>query len=321
MGTMLPAASLLLALGLVALQDDGLVHGIVRERTSGAPVASYALRLRADEEEQGELVWTDAEGRFTSARAYADGVRLRLTKLDHPGLERLQRTEYDLVALEEAVDSFVRLERERLPLELTTTLGPSYRLQLTQPAGEPLPGLTATLEVQGEPLGKLLRAPVRPGAAPWVRFLPARNDLSADRPWLLRVRRADGLRAAEVVLAPARHAGETPLALELVPTARLDVVVCVTGDAQYFSYAAVQLESVSSGARNVLRATGRSERSEGVTEHLFRSTALAPGDYRVLVLDVLGDRQFVPQAEVTLVAGEAQTVEVDIARGAAPQDD
>lgn len=298
----------------LSFAEDTAIDGTVRDRKTGEPIPEYALRLRRDVNglEKGELVWTDERGRFTSRRRYELGERVQITKLDHPGLERLSRQPYSTLTVIEQTNTFFRVDSGQLPLELTTTVGPSYRLQLTSPSDPTRTELWASLQVEGEHLGPLLRAPARHGDGPWVRFLPTRNDLPVDVPWLLRLESEDGLLAGKAVVdsSPAAE----PVAMRLLPTARLDVVVKMKGarSSPFYFGPIVAVEPVRPGEAGVLENLVQNDAvqvEDDLLEYRYRRGALAAGKVRVFVLD---GGAYEPRATVTLVAGEAQTCEIVI---------
>jgi hypothetical protein len=141
-----------------------------------------------------------------------------------------------------------------------------------------------------------------------VRFLPVRNDLPADLPWLLHVESEDGLLAGDRVVAPGAP-GES-VAIQLVPTARLDVVVKMKRPTEIFFYRGptVAIERVDSGVfENLLQRELVRFEDNGREYHCSR-TGLVAGQVRVLLQEA---GVYEPRATVTLVAGEALTCEIE----------
>jgi len=208
----------------VAAAAADAVPGSVRLRvldaTTGEPIPDLELALVWGDDDEGEVLTTDAEGR---ARATAPHAPAPLQVDWHePGP---RDTAYEPEEIEApAVGA-------ELPLMLS--IGPTYRIDLVAPGSLALADLGARLSTRAEerwarnaPATALRAGTASSGGFPWVRFPTERIYGSHARgPWQLQVSSADGLwvGAAEV----DRIVGRAPelAAITLRPCARLEGTV------------------------------------------------------------------------------------------------
>lgn len=273
---------------------------LVDERT-GEAVPDFPLVVRRAENDSGEDLVSDADGRFRTRAPQLPGA-FEFGWID-PSAERAdyEPSEYTLVALD-------------LEHEFRLRIGPTYQLDLRLPAALAVADLRGALSSLAEhdlvarrfSTFTRLRAPAaRNPALPWVRFHPD-SVFGADSggPWILDVTSEDGVwsGSAEVRSIVGRY--PEVVALDLTPRTVLRGWVR------------------DERGLPVVDAFARIEREEGGDRHQmwsltggeYRFRALAPGRWRleidsyvhathVVTLDLPAGRESVHDA--TLVALES----------------
>ena len=292
----------------VSVTQGTPITGVLRDRETGAPVPHYALNL-TDAEGEVEIIWTDVEGRFESARSYAAGDYIGLGYLDHPELDSLTFDSGGSGSWGQMIGVGLRWDPERAPLELETNIGPTYHLAITAAfpwESVPLKGSLRSVHAtmwESRPGNRAVRAPVRSAPlaghdGPWLRFACLYRSMPTHRPWLLRVESADGLWAGETQVPPNEHGAPEPVALTLEPRARLELALLSVGPLRG---PVVTLEAAGDGTRRAMFATGETLRGNGMNEYGFELSALPAGEYALFLRSEGAEHV---QATVSLVAGE-----------------
>ena len=300
--------------------QEAPITGILRDRETGAPVPHYALDL-TDAEGEVEVIWTDAEGRFESERSYAADDYI-LGYIDHPEYDKVTFDSGGSASMRRSIGVSLRWDPEQAPLELETSLGPTYRLAITAAfpwESSPLQGSLQSMHPamwESRPGNGAERAPVRSAPltghdGPWLRFWCLYRSLRTDRPWLLRVETADGLWAGETTVPASEQGVSEPVALTLEPRARLELALLSVGPLRS---PVVTLEAVSDGTRRAMFASGETLRGNGMNESGFELSALPAGDYDLFLRSEGAEHV---QATVSLVAGEVTRRELEVVGGVA----
>src|SRR5882672_104601 len=254
------------------------LRGSLHELASRLAVADFALVVD-DQEREPETITTHADGSFESARDYEAG-ELAITLLDRARTESLQFYDGGL-----AKSSPPPVERVPWKLgekiELDVALGPKLTVSLesrsTMPDGGWIGAVYDRSPCARNATVGCERAPLRTGATTWLRCAARAIDPASKNGELtLVVSSADGLMAGSVATA-----GFGDVAVELVPTARLDLDL-ERHDDLAIEMPQVQVRAVKSGC--LRRADSRwngSDVVDNANSNRFVFGALEPGEYEV----------------------------------------
>jgi RNA polymerase sigma factor (sigma-70 family) len=301
--------------GMALSSEDEAIAGVVLDTKSDAPLPNYAFRIRLDDDDEGELIWSDDEGNFESARTYTAGVELTLTMIDHPDLDYVIRTSRQVMIGSNAVSTHRTWDPAQAPIELKALVGPTYSLALTAPPACDTTNLIGLLRLdENQPWGPVkassqFRGPVREGTSPWLRFGWTGVHLPTDRPWLLRIETPDGLWAGEAQVEAGDGVYPETTAITITPTAKLELGVATEAE---LVHPTVFLEPSTGGARRIMWGDGRVTLDDGRYEYRFQLGAVPAGAYSVLV-SIEGLEQL--KANVNLVAGEVLSHQIEVQHG------
>ena len=292
-----------------APQESAPLAGVVLDRATGRPVPDYAIELD-DGERDPELVRSDDEGRFESARAYPAG-ELRIDHVDHPDLIGIATYGGGVQAFGPRVAGSIQWRPGQAPIERRVTVGPTYPLAIEAPfpwRSMPLEGSLQSSDASEEagPGNWSLHGPVRGEEEPWVRFQPLHGILPMNSTWSLRLVSDDGLWAGEAEVASGEGVYPETVEVELVERARLELRLV---SATPLADPAVTLEALSDGTRRSMKRGDRGARDGGEETCGFELGAIPAGEHRVLVR-IEGAE--LPRAVVRLAAGEVVRRDLEV---------
>lgn len=285
----------------------------IEEPDGGSRPARAFLLQVVREEGPAELLETDATGHFQSQELHSAG-NLRIVLLDHAKLDGklyMGRSPKPLMIAEK--ETLNTRFQPGVAIEHTLAARREYNLKLIGPAM-----VVATIkqvELSSRPpqklggaLGESLRmlAPLREGSESdahglWVRFAP---EETGNEQWWLRVESEDGLWSAEARAPASAEFDATPIELQLVPTARIEVSVS--------SRAADAPEQIEVSLRPLEQAGGWqsvAQVSADDVEAIFSRGGLPAGMYR---LSVRAEGTPVVKRDIELHAGALERVRVEL---------